>query len=397
MPAPRTAGVPRAADPPPRPVAYLVAPYEQRGGGMGRIMDYLVQAGSRRDLPVDFVPVDSRGSGPAVLWPLHLGRAAARIVGGAVSGWVTGRRAIVHLNMAERGSTVRKAALVAAARLAGLPVVLHLHAARIEPFYDGLPRPARALVRAAFHRASVCVVLGEVWRRWLVGTLGVDPAKITVLRNGVPRVTAPRVPPRADGRLRVLFLGNLLKRKGLSDLLAALASPAVRGLDWEATVAGGGDAAGYRAEAEALGIGGRVAFTGWLGQEAAGAALAAADVLVLPAYDEGLPLVIIEALSVGVPVICSPVGAIPEVLEDGRTALLVPAGDRAGLAAALARVATEPSLRERLSREGRALYDRAFTIDVFTDRVLAIYARAGLAGLAAPEPAGAGLLEGGRP
>ena len=81
------------------------------------------------------------------------------------------------------------------------------------------------------------------------------------------------------------------------------------------TVIGGGAVGAYRAMAQQLGIAGSVHFTGWLDQAAAAALLAEADALVLPAYDEGLPLVILEAMATGVPVICTPVGAIPEVFD----------------------------------------------------------------------------------
>ena len=119
-------------------------------------------------------------------------------------------------------------------------------------------------------------------------------------------------------------------------------------------------------------------FAGWVDQAGAAACLAEADALVLPSYDEGLPLVILEALSLGVPVVTTPVGAIPEVLDDGDTALLVPPGDVDALAGALARLAGDAALAARLSERGRALYEREFTLPVFAERVAALHAEVGL-------------------
>ncbi len=359
-----------SADPAPPPRLRLIAaPQGQAGGGMGRVTAYLMQEQAGRADLAPLEALDSRGEGAAVLSALAVARAAARIAGLALRGRVS----VLHVNVAERGSVARKGVLLAVARLCGVPVVLHLHAAEIVTFHASLPGLARALVGWMFRSAQLCVVLGEPWRRW-VASIGVPDARIRVLRNGVPRLAGWR--PRAEGApFRLLFLGNLFARKGIADLLAALAQV---GPACSLVVAGGGDVAGHAALADGLGLGGRVRFAGWVDQAGAASCLAEADALVLPSYDEGLPLVILEALSLGVPVVCTPVGAIGEVLDDGDTALLVPPGDVAALAAALRRLAGEPALATRLGERGRALYEREFTLPVFAERVAALHAEVGL-------------------
>ncbi len=356
--------------PAPARLRLIAAPMGQAGGGMGRITAYLLQEQERRADLAPLEVLDSRGDGAAALSVLRVARAAARIATLAVRGQVS----VLHVNVAERGSVARKGVLAGVARLCGVPVVLHLHAAQIVAFHDALPWAGRWLVRRMFRTAALCVVLGEPWRRW-VGSLGVPDERIRVLRNGVPRLSGWRA--RAQGApFRLLFLGNLFERKGIADLLVALAHPGIPACTL--LVAGGGDVGRYSARAEALGLGGRVRFAGWVDQAGAAACLAEADALVLPSYDEGLPLVILEALSLGVPVVTTPVGAIPEVLADGDTALLVPPGDVAALAAALRRLAGDPALAARLSERGRALYEREFTLPVFAERVAALHAEAGL-------------------
>ncbi|MGI4978401.1 MAG: glycosyltransferase family 4 protein [Janthinobacterium lividum] len=361
-----------AERPAPARVRLIAAPQGQAGGGMGRVTAYLMQEQARRgDLP-SMEALESRGPGAAALSAFAVARAAARVAGLALRG----RASVLHLNVAERGSVVRKGVLLGVARLFGVPVVLHLHAAQIVAFHAALPRPARALVGLVFRSAQLVVVLGEPWRRW-VASLGVPEARIRVLRNGVPRLSGWRA-REAGAPFRLVFLGNLFARKGIADLLAALARLGPGDAPCTLVVAGGGDVAGHEALAEGLGIGGRVRFEGWVDQAGAASCLAEADALVLPSYDEGLPLVILEALSLGVPVVCTPVGAIPEVLADGDTALLVPPGDVAALAGALRRLAGDPALAARLSERGRALYEREFTLPVFAERVAALHAEVGL-------------------
>jgi glycosyltransferase involved in cell wall biosynthesis len=182
-------------------------------------------------------------------------------------------------------------------------------------------------------------------------------------------------PKGARTRFRVLFLGNLLERKGLSDLLQAFSRMATPVAQWEATIAGGGDVEGYQRKAREIGLGNNVTFFGWARQEQAAALLAQADVLVLPSYDEGLPLVILEALANGVAVVCTPVGEIPATLRDGREALFVQPGDSAGIAAALDRLIAEPALRRELERNGEAFYKQRFSIEAFFKAVAAVHQR----------------------
>jgi glycosyltransferase involved in cell wall biosynthesis len=153
-----------------------------------------------------------------------------------------------------------------------------------------------------------------------------------------------------------------------------MALPAVKESPVMLTLAGGGPVETYRAMAQRLGIADRIRFTGWVDQAAARSLLTGSDALVLPAYDEGLPLVILEAMASGVPVICSPVGAIPEVFDDRRNALFVPPGEPPALAAAIAMLRDDPALQASLSAEGLALYQRSFTMDVFAERMAELYA-----------------------
>ena len=347
----------------------LACPYGQVGGGMGSIMAYLA---SMRQDPFgrfDLRQLESRGSGHIALSPFFLAAAVCRILLEAV----LGRLAVVHLNLAERGSVYRKAVLLAATKLVGGQVLLHLHAAQIIQFHQSMGPVGQRLLKWMFHSADHCVVLGEVWRRWVIDTFALPSDRVGIVFNGVPATVAP---PRTtvDGRFHLLFVGNLLERKGVKDLLQAFASPGIRAREIVLTMAGGGPVETYRAMAVELGIADRVSFTGWISQDEARALMVASDALILPAYDEGLPLVILEALASRTPVICSPVGSIPEVLRDGQTALFVSPGDEAGIATAIVALQEQPALRRDLAEAGAALYDRLFTMDAFARSFGRLYA-----------------------
>lgn len=353
-----------------RKTVFLACPYGQVGGGMGSIMAYLVSLETDPGGRFELKRLESRGSGHIAASPFYLMAAIGRIFREAAAG----RLAVVHLNLAERGSVYRKAALLAATKLAGGRVLLHLHAAQIVQFHSSLNRVGRLLLLRMFRSADHCVVLGNVWERWVTETFKLEPGRVSVVYNGVP-ATRPVARTRPDdGKFRLLFVGNLLERKGVKDLLQAFASPALMARDIALTMAGGGPVDAYRQVATDLGIAQRVAFTGWVSQDDARSLMVNADALILPAYDEGLPLVILEALASRTPVICTPVGSIPEVLKHGDTALFVAPGDVASIVEAITALIDSPATCAELAANGEAIYRRLFTMDAFAQSIGSLYA-----------------------
>lgn len=337
---------------------------------MGRVKDYILASPPDGDDRFHLEALLLRDARGALFSVALLLAAMVRLARSAMAH----RAALLHVQMGDRGSILRKGLLLCFAGLAGVPTLLHLHAVELEELYAQGPGWLRALIRTPFRAASSIVVLGERQRRWLIETVGIAPARIDVLTNGVPSLdTAPEKIIRPGEACRILFLGNLIERKGVSDLVAALAEVDRNAGAWKAVLAGGGDAAFYRQKADALGIGQKLRFPGWVDRAAVFDLLGWADMLVLPSYDEGLPLVILEALGFALPVVCTPVGAIPELLHDGETVLLVPPGDRPALADAIARLVGQPALRLELGRNGRDLYERRFSLASFQDNLFAIY------------------------
>ena len=369
---------------------YIACPWTPVGGGMFKVADYLIQA-QAFCAPEGFAelrPLDTRGGSHALYSFWVLATAIVKVIRGRINGELAG----VHVNMAERLSLFRKSALVIACRALGIPVVLHLHAAQLHHFYRALPRPLKSLTRWVFSLPASCVVLGDAARRFVIEELCVPPERVEIVINGVPEPVEERRKVVKGGVQRILFLGNLSERKGVSDLLQALALPGFDRNRLEVTLAGGGDVHTYQAKAAALNINGFVKFEGWADQKKVARLLSRADVLVLASYDEGLPLVILEALANGVAVVCSPVGEIPAVLTDDLNACFVKPGDVAGLAVNLQRILREPALMAFLERNGRALYEERFSLSRFFSGVAGVHKRHfGVAGQ--PLQAGVDTLE----
>jgi glycosyltransferase involved in cell wall biosynthesis len=287
---------------------------------------------------------------------------------------LTWRPTLLHVNVAPRGSTYRKMLFVAIGRvIGGAPVALHLHGSGYDRFYESQPAVMRALIRAFFRRADMTVVMGRAWSDFVRMQLGVAPERIRMIDNGVPpRRTSRRREP-GDGPLRIVFLGEIGERKGVSTLLRALASPHLEGVPWRAVLAGPGELTRYRALRDALGLAGKAELPGWLNEDMVEQLLADADVLVLASRAENQPLSILEAMAHGIPVVATPVGAIPEQVENEVTGLLVPIDDDQALALALRRLGQSPPLRQRLGAAAEARHAQRYSTAAHAEAFAGLY------------------------
>ncbi len=341
------------------------------GGGIGRMTGYIVDQFAEAAGAPETIVLDTRGTG-SVLWsPFFLAGTLARLA------WLLARRraSVVHINVSEKGSFLRKAAVQAVAGLFSCPTVVHLHGASFVEYFESGVFP-RAISRWLFDRCGRAVVLGDNWRDYLVQSVCTDPHKIRVLYNAVPDIGAdlePRSPPPPGAALALLVLANLSERKGIGTLLRACQHLKRQGLRFHVTIGGGGDVDGYRRMAAELDVAEECRFLGWVSREDAHAHIKSHDMLLLPSTHEGLPMVILEALSARLPVITTPVGSIPEVLTDGETARIIPVNDPAALADAIAGLAADPALQRRLAEQGRRLFLKQFVIDAYGKSLLAIY------------------------
>lgn len=277
---------------------------------------------------------------------------------------------------------------LAAKRAGGLPLVSTFHGVELtwtarrmpflRPFLRRLIRVSDAVTANSSHTERL---IRAVYDRPVERI----PFGAALAPTPVPAGAASPAPP-ADSRsggtspFRLLFVGRLVERKGIVHLLDAVAKLQST-LRLHLDVVGDGplrhDLEGHARE---LGIGHAVRFAGFVSEAELATRFASADAFVLPAVEdskgdvEGLGVVLIEALAHGLPVIASASGGIVDVVQHERTGLLVPPGDVAALAEAIERMASDPALRDRLTRDGRRHAAAAFSWEAILDRLVALYA-----------------------
>jgi glycosyltransferase involved in cell wall biosynthesis len=251
----------------------------------------------------------------------------------------------------------------------------------------------RPLDRWVYSRYDRVVAVSDRVADALVAWLPETAGKVRVVHNGVePAALDPS--PRARTALGIpldvpllLFVGGLHRRKGLDVLLDALAhlTPESWSTKPALLVCGEGPLQHtLRARAVDLGLSGRIHFLGY--RQDVPALMMAADLFVLPSRWEGCPMVVLEAMASGLPIVATAVGGVPELIEDGVHGRLVTPADPAALAAAIHGALAHPDLTARMASEAQKRVIAEFAAEVAAGSLFAQYQE--ILGSPLPAPAG---------
>lgn len=348
-------------------------------GGVGRHVSEITSALDGRDglaieiaahpdvrvrMPKPFVPVQ------IPLGPVRGHLTAVRVLTRIIE---TGRYDLVHAHGLRAGMDG-----VLAARRAGVPSIVTLHNLLIEDISGGLKARAFGWVEPYVVRAAAkTFVPSREMKEYLEAKSKVPPDRIEVLYAGAGEPPVARrsreevraeLGVRADGRL-IVSAARLRPQKALHIMLDAFASlPA----DVILAIVGEGRLLDQlESTAEGLGVRNRVHFLGF--RDDVADYIAAADVFCLSSVWEAVPLAAQEAVLLGVPVVSTDVGGLPELIDDGVSGRLVPKSDGRALAKALEETLSDADLRRSFAAAARAHYDEHFSRDAILDRLRRLY------------------------
>jgi glycosyltransferase involved in cell wall biosynthesis len=335
------------------------------GAGLGRWRRSLEDAG----VPVTAVPMDIPKK------PLR--------IPGVLRAIAAAEPHVVHVNM-PGPQDGQMGTLVPLARMAGAAgVVVTEHLPMV-----GSTWKRRLIKRVSYRWVDRVTTVCHANVRYLLDDQFVPGHKAAVIHNALDGAYGRRDGrPAADMRNRyglpddrtvVVFVGNLIRHKGLHRIIKALSD--MPDLPWHLLVVGDGPERGRSEQRlRSLGFLERTTFAGARTPEEVEQILPAADLLSLPSTTEGMPYVILEAMASSLPVVATAVYGIPEMVVDGETGLLVQPDDGAALAGALRALIGNPGERERMGRAARARFERLFTLDRQLESIETLYLE--LAGL----------------
>jgi glycosyltransferase involved in cell wall biosynthesis len=231
-------------------------------------------------------------------------------------------------------------------------------------YYVGRKPLLRKLIASVSRGAEVVIVVGRRDRK-----VAITDSQLLVPRNGVPTpLPHQQRPARSLDDCNVLFLGHLSAHQAVTEIRQPLATPTLARRRWRATVTGDGPVNEFYRLARDLSIADRVHLSGWIDTALVSRPCAKADVLVLPSHAEGMAMSVLEAISHGLAVITTPIGAYLEVIDHNVSSLLVSPGDASALPEVLGPVIDDDDLRQHLARARERLL-RGSNIRAYTTRL----------------------------
>lgn len=242
---------------------------------------------------------------------------------------------IMHLHTAADGSFRRHSSLARLGHLFGRKVILHIHASRFKDFFNEASPRNRERILETLKNADKIIVLSVSWKEWF-SSIGIDEDRLIILHNITPMPVHIPDAETKDGKTRFLFMGEIGQRKGVFDIIRAIAAHKEEAEGrMELKIGGNRNEDRLMAAIRENGLESIVSFEGWVSGEKKLRMLDWADIFILPSFNEGLPISILEAMSYGCPIISTKVGGIPEVVTDN--GILVEPGNAEDIWKAMAR------------------------------------------------------------
>lgn len=308
------------------------------------------------------------GGGLPIIWRKHPWARALFLPFGAVHTLAVARHGrecdLIHANW-----TLSAAAARLGRALHHRPIIATLQGSDI--FQATRSTLGRGFARFSINGCQGITVLSRALARATIA-LGVPGDRVRIIPNGVD--TSKFLPPRDGGRENViLFVGSLIERKGARYLLASVPD-LLRSLpDYRIELIGEGpEEPQLRTMVDRSGVGDRVTFRGFLPQGEVSKAMQRARLFVLPSLEEGLGVVLLEALACGTPVVASDVDGIPDVVTPD-VGVLVPPADPSALRDAIPGILCDPSRWSELSANARSRAVAHYDWDQIAGQFVALY------------------------
>jgi glycosyltransferase involved in cell wall biosynthesis len=289
---------------------------------------------------------------------------------------------LIHVQVTSGLAFWKSTLFILLGNLFGVGTVAHLHGGMFDKYYASCKPWVKNFIRRVFRAADVVIALSEKWRQFLLDEVGSD-IRVEIASNPVDCLFAEALKEghsAAGNRKKiVLFLGSLGKRKGVFDIL--MAAPAIfeNHPDAHFVFAGAEESRGEKLRIDELcrdkSLGEKVEFIGVVTGKEKVELFQSAMIYVLPSYGENLPFSLLEAMALGLPVVTTPVGAIPEIVKDGENGFLVEPGDINALASCVDRLLRDELLRRAMSDANQARIKADFMPDDSMRQIDMVYSR----------------------
>lgn len=278
---------------------------------------------------------------------------------------------VVHVHYASNLNFYLSSLIIIFVKIFKKKSVFHNHAADFKDFYLSQSEIGKIFVRYIFSIASLNVTLSKSWLLWYQQIA--PRSKWETLYNA-PQVGLQGKKIRCrDNFINILYLNRIERRKGVYDLVNVIPEIIKTFPNVKFTLAGDGDIDGVTAVIERENMKEYASVPGWQNKSQKEELLSKADIFILPSYNEGLPISLLEAMAYGVAPIVTKVGGIPEVVNNGSNGLLIEPGDVDGLKRALYVLIKNEALRQNISNNAFNAIKDNYSEMAFSQNLLSLY------------------------
>lgn len=279
---------------------------------------------------------------------------------------------IVHIHMASRRSTFRKGKYLRIAKKHNKKVIIHIHGAEYKEFYNECNENKKKYVRETLALADCIIVLSEEWKEYFKNL--VDEKKIIVMYNSI---LLPKDFKKNLDSCNILFLGRIGRRKGIYDLLDVLKQIICIHPEIKLYVGGDGEVDNLIKIIKTDNLEKNVEYIGWVKGEDKERLLKKCSFYILPSYNEGMPMSILEAMAYKNVTISTNVGGIPKVIINNENGIIINPGDKETLYKELLRLIENSDERVRLSFNARKTIENGFDIKSSIKKLVNLYRNLG--------------------
>ncbi len=273
---------------------------------------------------------------------------------------------VIHIHSASEGSFYRKYFVFKFAKLFGKKVIYHIHCPGFCEIYKESPNFIKKRIEEVLNNSDLIIVLAEYWKNEISKICSNNNIKILfnpcIIKDFIKINT---------GEFNVLFMGRIGKRKGVYDIIKG--AKLIINPNIEINLYGDGDLKEFENLINENNLQNKVKLKGWISGNIKDEAYRSADIYILPSFEEGLPMSILEALTYGLPIICTSVGGIPEAVEEGINGFLIQPGDYKALAEKINLIADNKELREKMGQESLRIAKEKFDVNVIIKQLKDIY------------------------
>ena len=267
---------------------------------------------------------------------------------------------LFHIHVASYGSTFRKRKYLKALKSKNKKVIVHIHGAAYLVFYEALSNRKKEKVTSFLNEADMVIALSDDWKSKFEKTFALS--NCVTLNNGIDTEEFEKAVCNIEEMSNsFLFLGRLGKRKGTYDLVEAMDVAAKENHQIKLIMAGDGEIEKVKQLIRDKGLSNNIEVVGWIDFEEKINLLKKTATVVLPSYNEGLPMAILEGMAAGKAIISTTVGAIPEVVKE-KNGILVKPGDVQALSAALIKCSTNVDMIKEMSKNNINIIDKEFSM-----------------------------------